>query len=211
MNIPWLWTVTSSSRNVAAKDCGCSRQLRGGSVGRAFAQAILADWATKKSRTCSPVDYLVAAHRDAERLAIGLELRGILTDYTIATDRDSRLRSAAPAAPISYRLMDDHTSFNTATNSCPCATPAVAEGVVSVFHADRIHTPTLFLGGSRTSNVPISGSEQMYRRSDLGCRRGSWSIRPAHVLTRRARQDLAEQMSTWLDRYVPPPPQRIAP
>jgi dipeptidyl aminopeptidase/acylaminoacyl peptidase len=30
-------------------------------------------------------------------------------------------------------------------------------------HADRIHTPTLFLGGEKDFNVPISGSEQMYQ------------------------------------------------
>src|ERR1700721_265398 len=31
------------------------------------------------------------------------------------------------------------------------------------FHADRIKTPTLFLGGEKDFNVPISGGEQMYQ------------------------------------------------
>ena len=31
------------------------------------------------------------------------------------------------------------------------------------FHADRIHTPTLFMGGSRDFNVPVAGGEQMYQ------------------------------------------------
>ena len=31
------------------------------------------------------------------------------------------------------------------------------------FHADRIHTPTLFMGGDRDFNVPVSGGEQMYQ------------------------------------------------
>ena len=31
------------------------------------------------------------------------------------------------------------------------------------FHADRIHTPTLFLGGDRDFDVPIGGGEQMYQ------------------------------------------------
>ena len=31
------------------------------------------------------------------------------------------------------------------------------------FHADRIKTPTLFLGGEKDFNVPLLGSEQMYQ------------------------------------------------
>ena len=31
------------------------------------------------------------------------------------------------------------------------------------FHADRIRTPTLFIGGEKDFNVPIDGSEQMYQ------------------------------------------------
>jgi dipeptidyl aminopeptidase/acylaminoacyl peptidase len=30
------------------------------------------------------------------------------------------------------------------------------------FHADRIHTPTLFMGGDKDFNVPIAGGEQLY-------------------------------------------------
>jgi dipeptidyl aminopeptidase/acylaminoacyl peptidase len=31
------------------------------------------------------------------------------------------------------------------------------------FKADRIRTPTLFMGGEKDFNVPIAGSEQMYQ------------------------------------------------
>jgi dipeptidyl aminopeptidase/acylaminoacyl peptidase len=31
------------------------------------------------------------------------------------------------------------------------------------FHADRIHTPTLFMGGDKDFNVPLAGGEQMYQ------------------------------------------------
>ena len=31
------------------------------------------------------------------------------------------------------------------------------------FHADRIKTPTLFMGGDKDFNVPIAGVEQMYQ------------------------------------------------
>jgi dipeptidyl aminopeptidase/acylaminoacyl peptidase len=30
-------------------------------------------------------------------------------------------------------------------------------------HADRIHTPTLFMGGDKDVNVPLLNSEQMYQ------------------------------------------------
>ena len=30
-------------------------------------------------------------------------------------------------------------------------------------HADRIRTPTLFLGGEKDFNVPVNGGEQMYQ------------------------------------------------
>ena len=30
-------------------------------------------------------------------------------------------------------------------------------------HADRIKTPTLFLGGERDFNVPVQGGQQMYQ------------------------------------------------
>ena len=31
------------------------------------------------------------------------------------------------------------------------------------FHADRITTPTLFMGGDKDFNVPVVGGEQMYQ------------------------------------------------
>ena len=31
------------------------------------------------------------------------------------------------------------------------------------FHADRIRTPTLFMGGEKDFNVPLLGGEQMYQ------------------------------------------------
>ena len=46
----------------------------------------------------------------------------------------------------------------------PWKNPKVWEKVSYPFwHADRITTPTMFLGGEKDFNVPIAGGEQMYQ------------------------------------------------
>ena len=46
----------------------------------------------------------------------------------------------------------------------PWRNPALWAQVSYPFlHADRIRTPTLFLGGDKDFNVPIAGGEQMYQ------------------------------------------------
>ena len=75
------------------------------------------------------------------------------------------------------------------------------------FHADRIHTPTLFMGGEKDFNVPITGSEQMYQSLRTLGVPAELVIYPGqhHVFTRPSYlKDMAERMSAWLDRYLPP-------
>ena len=75
------------------------------------------------------------------------------------------------------------------------------------FHADRIHTPTLFLGGEKDFNVPITGGEQMYQALRTLGVPAQLVVYPGqhHVFTRPSFvKDLAERMSAWLDRYLPP-------
>ena len=44
-------------------------------------------------------------------------------------------------------------------------------------HADRIKTPTLFMGGDKDFNVPINGGEQMYQAlRSLDVPTSSWSF-----------------------------------
>jgi dipeptidyl aminopeptidase/acylaminoacyl peptidase len=74
------------------------------------------------------------------------------------------------------------------------------------FHADRIHTPTLFLGGEKDFNVPVTGGEQMYQALRTLGVAAQLVIYPEqhHVFTRPSFvKDLEERMSDWLDRHVP--------
>ena len=73
------------------------------------------------------------------------------------------------------------------------------------FHADRIHTPTLFLGGEKDFNVPINGSEQMYQALRTLGVPAQLIVYPGqhHVFTRPSFVvDLAHRVSDWLDRYI---------
>ena len=73
------------------------------------------------------------------------------------------------------------------------------------FHADRIHTPTLFLGGTKDFNVPINGGEQMYQSLRTLGVPAQLVVYPGqhHVFSRPSfLVDLAERMPEWLDRYV---------
>jgi len=73
------------------------------------------------------------------------------------------------------------------------------------FHADRIRTPTLFLGGSMDFNVPVAGGEQMYQAlrtlgvpTQLVVYPGQHHIleRPSFIL------DLAQRIPGWYERYL---------
>jgi hypothetical protein len=72
-------------------------------------------------------------------------------------------------------------------------------------HADRIKTPTLFLGGERDFNVPVQGGQQMYQAlRSLGIdtqliiypNENHGISRPSYV------RDRYERYLAWYDKYV---------
>jgi dipeptidyl aminopeptidase/acylaminoacyl peptidase len=76
------------------------------------------------------------------------------------------------------------------------------------FHADRIHTPTLFMGGDKDFNVPVAGGEQMYEAlrtlgvpAELIVYPGEFHglRRPSFVIDRENR------ITAWFNRYLEPP------
>jgi len=141
-----------------------------GSSGRGsrFAQAIFADWGHKEVEDLlAGVDAVVARGiADPNRLGIGgWSYGGLLTDYTIASDR--RFKAAASGAgsanQISMYGMDQYVLQYNAELGPPWQHPDLWLKVsYPFFHADRIHTPTLFMGGDKDFNVPIAGGEQLY-------------------------------------------------
>jgi dipeptidyl aminopeptidase/acylaminoacyl peptidase len=142
-----------------------------GSSGRgaAFARSILADWGHKEVEDLlAGVDWVVARGiADPAHVGIGgWSYGGILTDYSIATD--NRFRAAISGAGSGNQITtfgtDEYIVQYNAELGPPWRNPALwAQVSYPFFHADRIRTPTLFLGGDKDFNVPIAGSEQMYQ------------------------------------------------
>ena len=73
------------------------------------------------------------------------------------------------------------------------------------FHADRIHTPTLFMCGEKDFNVPLINSEQMYQalrsldiETQLVIYPGQFHglSKPSYI------QDRIERMIGWYDKYL---------
>ena len=73
------------------------------------------------------------------------------------------------------------------------------------FHADRIKTPTLFMGGEKDFNVPIAGGEQMYQALRFLGVPTELVVYPTqfHIFTRPSYiVDRAERYRAWYDRYL---------
>jgi dipeptidyl aminopeptidase/acylaminoacyl peptidase len=143
---------------------------RGGTGrGAQFAHAITADWGDKEVQDLlAGVDYAVAQGvADPERLGVGGWSYGaLLTDYLIASD--TRFRAAISGAgsgnQISMFGADEYIVEYEAEMGLPWRTQALWLKVsYPFFYADRIRTPTLFLGGDKDFDVPIAGGEQMYQ------------------------------------------------
>jgi dipeptidyl aminopeptidase/acylaminoacyl peptidase len=142
-----------------------------GSTGRGatFARSIAADWGHKEVEDLlAGVDSVTARGiADEARLGIGgWSYGGILTDYVIASD--ARFKAAISGAGSGNQLSTFGTDeyivqYNAELGPPWQRTELWMKVSYPFFHADRIHTPTLFLGGDKDFNVPIAGGEQMYQ------------------------------------------------
>jgi len=141
-----------------------------GSAGRGaeYQKAIYADWGNKEVQDLlAAVDHAIATGiADSTRLGIGgWSYGGILTDYTIATTtRFKAATSGAGSALQTSMYGTDQYIFQYDTEvGQPWENKELWDKLSYPFwQANKIKTPTLFLGGERDMNVPITGSEQMY-------------------------------------------------
>jgi dipeptidyl aminopeptidase/acylaminoacyl peptidase len=137
--------------------------------GAAYQKAIFADWGNKEVvDLLGAVDGAIAAGvADPDRLVIGgWSYGGILTDYTTATD--PRFKAAVSGAGSALQLAmygsDQYITQYENEIGVPWKSREVWLKIsYPFFQADRIKTPTLYLGGEKDFNVPIIGSEQMYQ------------------------------------------------
>ncbi len=184
-----------------------------GSSGRGwdYQRSIFADWGDKEVKDLlagvSHVEALGIA--DPNRLGIGGWSYGaILTDYTIASD--GRFRAAIAGAGSANQAamygVDEYVSQYDLEIGPPWKSEALWIKISYPFyHADRIHTPTLFMGGDKDFNVPLIGGEQMYQAlrtlrvpTELVIYPGQFHgfTRPSFIVD-RYRRYLA-----WYDHYV---------
>lgn len=137
--------------------------------GQAWKKAIFADWGNKEVQDLlAGVDHVLSlGFADPARLGIGgWSYGGILTNYAIATT--TRFKAATSGAGSSLQTSmygtDQYIYQYENELGAPWKNPRLWEKVSYPFYkADRITTPTQFLGGEKDFNVPIAGSEQMYQ------------------------------------------------
>jgi dipeptidyl aminopeptidase/acylaminoacyl peptidase len=181
--------------------------------GKQYQQSIFAEWGQKEV-----VDLLASVDEavkqgiaDPERLGIGgWSYGGILTDYTIATTTRFKvaISGAGMGNPFGFYGVDMYIFQYDNELGPPWKNP---ENYIKLgypfLHADRIKTPTLFMGGDKDMNVPINGGEQMYQAlrsldvpTELVIYPGQFHgfTRPSFI------RDRYERYFAWYDKYLMP-------
>jgi dipeptidyl aminopeptidase/acylaminoacyl peptidase len=186
-----------------------------GSAGRGqkFSRAIFADWGHYEVEDLlAGIDHLIQMGvADPDRLGVGgWSYGGILTDYIIASD--NRFKGATSGAGTAFTVAFYGTDQYIIQYDHEIGPPWNAkawETYVKIsypfLHADRIKTPTLFLGGERDFNVPVQGGQQMYQAlRTLGIdtqliiypNENHGIQRPSYT------RDRYERYLAWYDKYV---------
>ncbi len=137
--------------------------------GNAYQKAIAADWGNLEVMDLlGAVDEAVKQGiADPDRLGIGgWSYGGISTDAMIATD--TRFKAAVSGAGVALYMslygVDQYIIQYDQELGPPWKNKeAWTKMSHGFFNADKIKTPTLFMGGEKDFNVPIAGGEQMYQ------------------------------------------------
>ncbi len=186
-----------------------------GSAGRGmkYSRAIWADWGHFEVEDLQAgVDHVIKMGvADPDRLGVGgWSYGGILTDYMIASD--TRFKGATSGAGTAFTVAFYGTDqyiiqydFEIGPPWNPKSWEIYQKISYPFLHADRVKTPTLYLGGERDVNVPIQGGQQMYQAlRSLGVdtqliiypNEFHGISRPSYV------RDRYERYLAWYDKYV---------
>jgi dipeptidyl aminopeptidase/acylaminoacyl peptidase len=184
-----------------------------GSNGRGskYQKAIWGDWGNLEV-----VDLLGAVDQvvkmgvaDPDRLGIGgWSYGGILTNYTIA--QDTRFKAATSGAGSSNQITMYGTDQYITQYELEIGPPWKSQDLwikisYPFFHADRIRTPTLFMGGEKDFNVPITGSEQMYqalRSLGVDTQLVIYPNQFHGITTPSYKKDRLERYLAWYNKYL---------
>ncbi len=188
-----------------------------GSAGRGqkYSRAIFADWGHHEVEDLTAgVDQVIQMGiADPERLVVGgWSYGGILTDYMIASS--TRFKAAVSGAGTAFTVSFYGVDQYIIQYDYEIGPPWTAQGWETYvklsypfLHADRIKTPTMFMGGSKDFNVPLQGGEQMYQAlRSLGVETKlvvypnefHGISRPSYV------RDRMERWVGWYDKFVKP-------
>jgi dipeptidyl aminopeptidase/acylaminoacyl peptidase len=184
-----------------------------GSNGRGaeFTRSIFADWGNKEVADLQAgVDWAIGKGiADPNKLGIGgWSYGGILTDYMIASDPRFKvaISGAGSANQLSMYGSDQYIlQYNNELGPPWKSQDTWIKVSYPFFHADRIHTPTLFMGGQADFNVPIIGGEQMYQSLRTLGVPTELVIYPEqfHLFTRPSYiHDRLERYVAWFGKYL---------
>lgn len=189
--------------------------------GQKYSRSIFADWGHYEVEDLQAgVDHVIKMGvADPDRLGVGgWSYGGILTDYMIASD--TRFKAATSGAGTAFTVAfygTDQYIIQYDYEIGPPWNPKAWETYQKIsypfLHADRIKTPTLFLGGERDFNVPVQGGQQMYQAlRSLGIDT-QMIIYPNefHGIQRPSYQrDRYERYLGWYDKYLKKTPEASA-
>ena len=187
-----------------------------GSSGRGaeYQKAIYADWGNKEVQDLlAAVDHAIAAGvADSTQLGIGgWSYGGILTDYTIATTTRFKAATSGAGSALQTTMYGTDQYIFQYDNEVgqPWENKELWDKLSYPFwQANKIKTPTLFLGGERDMNVPITGSEQMYMALKSQGIDTQLIVYPNqnHGITLPSYQkDRYQRYLDWYGKYLKPP------
>ena len=142
-----------------------------GSDGRgiAYQKAIWANWGVDEVQDIEACVKKVIAEGivDPKRMGVGgWSYGGITTDFMIASTNEFKAASAGAGTgdPLALYGVDEYVNQYNFELGPPWENLQTYIKVgYPLLHADRIHTPTLFMGGTSDFNVPLVAGEQMYQ------------------------------------------------
>lgn len=179
--------------------------------GKVFGRGIFGDWGNRDvSDALAAVDHVVKLGvADPQRLGVGgWSYGGFLTDFIIVSD--TRFKAAVSGAGSGTKTSLYGTDLYAHGNELEWGTLWDNTDVwmrVSrpLYQANRVRTPTLFIHGVKDYNVPVSGSEQMYRALKTLRIPTQLVIYPGqhHSITRPSyARDLLRRYLDWYARYL---------
>jgi dipeptidyl aminopeptidase/acylaminoacyl peptidase len=184
-----------------------------GSSGRgdAYGSVIAADWGNKEVLDLhAATDWVVAQGiADPAHLGVGgWSYGGILTDYLIV--RDNRFMAGFSGAGVgnifAFFGVDQYIQQYAQEIGAPWQDTALWMRLSEpLMHADRIKTPTLFMGGMADDNVPLIGGQQLYQALKLTgvpTRLVGYPDEHHGISRPSFQRDRLERIADWYKRYL---------